>query len=138
MEEEEEEETEETDSICVTVDLGAGVDTVSTAEETPSGWLVKELNVVERIDVADVDVEVVLLELDTVVEVRLDMEDDVLVSEAKEVAEVVDWVVEVEELSDVVVLAEAEIGEAEPASITGTRRKERFFIKRLRFPWSRR
>lgn len=73
MEEEEEEETEETDSICVTVDLGAGVDTVSTAEETPSGWLVKELNVVERIDVADVDVEVVLLELDTVVEVRLDI-----------------------------------------------------------------
>ena len=46
-----------TDSICVIVDLGAGVDVLSEAGVTLGGWVARVLDVVERVVDVDVDVE---------------------------------------------------------------------------------
>jgi hypothetical protein len=57
-----------TDSICVTVDLGAGVDVVSGAGVTLGGWVVEVLDVVECVVDVDVEFWLVLIVFDVVVE----------------------------------------------------------------------
>jgi hypothetical protein len=125
-----------TDSICVTVDLGAGVDVVSGAGVTLGGWVVEVLDVVECVVDVDVEFWLVLIVFDVVVE-ELEPDVDVPVSDAEVLSEVVDCEVE-EVVGEVTALAgEGKTGTAAAAPATGRRGRARFLIRRLRFAWSR-